>query len=191
MGDLEAAESINNFFAHIGKNLAENIIKDTSQADRILGQLKPPTFELPYVDLPSICKITNNIKEYKSSGMTTISSRVWKTFTNTYNTLIVHLFNLICSQASYPDEWKPATVVPLPKIQNANKPGELRPISLLPLPGKILEHFKHDSVQVYLKNNNLISKFQNGFQKKITRRNKLSSNIQLISYLTITLTRPP
>ena len=33
MGDLEAAESINNFFAHIGKNLAENIKKDTSQAD--------------------------------------------------------------------------------------------------------------------------------------------------------------
>ena len=97
--------------------------------------------------------------------MTTISSRVWKTFTSTYNTLIVHLFNLICLQASYPDEWKLATVVPLPKIPNANKPGELRPISLLPLPGKILEHFIHDSVQVYLKDNNLISKFQNGFRK--------------------------
>ena len=41
----------------------------------------------------------------------------------------------------------------------------LRPISLLPLPGKILKHFIHDSLQVYLNNNNLISKFQNGFHK--------------------------
>ena len=96
--------------------------------------------------------------------MSTISSRVWKTFTTTYNNLLVHLFNLICSQALYPDEWKNATVVPLPKIPNANKPRDLRPISLLPLPGKILEHFIHNSIQDYL-NNNLISKFQNGFRK--------------------------
>ena len=97
--------------------------------------------------------------------MATISSRVWKTFTSTYNNFIVHLFNLVCLQASYPDEWKIATVVPLPKIPNANKPGELRPISLYPMPGKILEHFIHNTVQVYLKDNNLISKFQNGFRK--------------------------
>ena len=112
-----------------------------------------------------MCKKTNYVKEYKSSGMSTISSKVCKVFTSTYNNLLVHLHNLICTQALYPDEWKIATVVPLPKIPNAKKPGDLRPISLLPLPGKILEHFIHDSIQDYLDNNDLISNFQNGFRK--------------------------
>ena len=53
----------------------------------------------------------------------------------------------------------------LPKVANANQPGDLRPISLLPLPGKILKHFIHDSMQDYLDENNLISKFQNGFRQ--------------------------
>ena len=97
--------------------------------------------------------------------MSTISSKIWKFFADTYNNLFVTLFNCICIQAHYPDEWKVATVVPLPKTPNANKPADLRPISLLPLPGKILKHHIHDSLQVYLDNNNLISKFQNGFRK--------------------------
>ena len=138
-----------------------------NQSDALheIGQLKPPTFELPLIDLQTVYKITSNIKEYKSSGMSSISSKIWKVFANSYNDLFVHLYNLICTQAHYPDEWKIATVVPLPKTPNANKPGDLRPISLLPLPGKILEHHIHDSLQVHLDNNNLISKFQNGFRK--------------------------
>ena len=165
MGDAESAETINNYFANIGKNLAEKIIWNQSDVLHEIGQLKPPTFELPLIDLQTVYKITSNIKEYKSSGMSSISSKIWKVFANSYNDLFVHLYNLICTQAHYPDEWKIATVVPLPKTPNANKPGDLRPISLLPLPGKILEHHIHDSLQVHLDNNNLISKFQNGFRK--------------------------
>ena len=78
-----------------------------------------------------------------------------------YNHLLVYLYNMIIRQSLYPDEWQIATVVPLPKVANANQPGDLRPISLLPLPGKILKHFIHDSMQDYLDENNLISKFQN------------------------------
>ena len=165
MSDIEAAEVINRYFANIGKKLAENIILDQGEDPPELDQLMPPTFELPPIDFPTVYKLTKNIKDYKSSGMSTISSKIWKIFADTYNNLFVHLFNLKCIQAHYPDEWKVATVVPLPKTPNANKPGDLRPISLLPLPGKILKHHIHDSLQIYLDNNKLISKFQNGFRK--------------------------
>ena len=92
MGDSEAAETINNYFANIGKNLAENIILDQGDDQPELGQLKPPTFELPPIDPPTVYKITKNIKEYKSSGMSTISSKIWKIFADAYNDLFVHLF---------------------------------------------------------------------------------------------------
>ena len=76
----------------------------------------PPTFELPNIDLATITTITKNIKEYKSSGMSTISSKVWKVFCATYNDLLLHLFNVVIEQSIYPDEWKIATVVPLPNV---------------------------------------------------------------------------
>ena len=58
MGDAEAAETINKYFANIGKNLAENIILDQGDDQLELGQLKPPTFELPPIDPPTVYKIT-------------------------------------------------------------------------------------------------------------------------------------
>ena len=91
MEDHEAAETINNYFANIGKNLAENIVLNQGDTHQEIGQLKPPTFELPLIDLPTVYKITRNIKEYKSSGMSSISSKIWKIFANSYNDLFVHL----------------------------------------------------------------------------------------------------
>ena len=137
MTDRAAAERINDIFANIGKNLSEKINR----------------------------KITKDIKSYKSSGLATISSRIWKLFCSRFDSIMVHLYNLILTLCEYPQDQKLATVVPIPKITNANKPGELRPISLLPLPGKILEHHIHDNIQDYLDREGLLSKYQNNFRK--------------------------
>ena len=104
-------------------------------------------FELPKMNREILAKFTKNIKTYKSSGMSTISSKVWKLFYDSFGHIMVHLYNLVLISTEYPQDWKIATVVPIPKIANATKPGELRPISLLPLPGKILEHHIHDNIQ--------------------------------------------
>ena len=119
----------------------------------------------PRLNLESIAKITKDIKSYKSSGTATISSRTWKLFYSRFDHIMVHLYNLILTSCEYPQDWKITMVVPIPKIANANEPGELRPISLLPLPGKILEHHIHDNIQDYSDRESFLSKYQNGFRK--------------------------
>ena len=165
LSDTVAAETINDFFAQIGKNLSEKIKAQPHRNWVYLPDLRAPVFELPKMNREILAKFTKNIKTYKSSGMSTVSSKVWKLFYDNFDHIMVHLYNLVLTSMEYPQDWKIATVVPIPKIANATKPGELRPISLLPLPGKILEHHIHDNIQEYLDRENLLTKFQNGFRK--------------------------
>ena len=164
--DNAAANTINNFFANIGKSLSNQINKFQTNNNSTLQVLRPPVFELPPINIDMVSKLTKNIKVYKSSGMDTISSKIWKVFYERFDYIIVHLYNLILTTSVYPQDWKIATVVPIPKVANATKPGELRPISLLPLPGKVLEHHIHDNIQDYLDREHLLTKFQNGFRKQ-------------------------
>ena len=120
MNDLEAANKVNEFFANIGRILAQYIDKTTPQTDVEMWAVRPSVFELPKMEIESFTKIVNNIKEYKSSGMATISSKIWKIFCDNYSELLLHLFNLIIQDSVYPADWKIATVVPLPKIPNAS-----------------------------------------------------------------------
>ena len=46
------------------------------------------------------------------------------------------LFNLSLRTGKVPDEWKQATVTPIPKVKGCPSPGDLRPISILPTPIK-------------------------------------------------------
>ena len=68
----------------------------------------------------------------------------------------------------FPEAWKLATVIPLPKVNNPSGVSDYRPISLLPLPGKLLEKLLHYYIITlieYLENNNLLTNKQNGFRK--------------------------
>ena len=65
----------------------------------------------------------------------------------------------------FPDEWKKATVIPLPKINNPKQVSDFRPISLLPLPGNIIEKLLHSQLINHLENNSLLNSKQNGFRK--------------------------
>ena len=43
----------------------------------------------------------------------------------------------------FPQNWKKATVIPIPKVCKPMGPEDLRHISLVPLPGKFFEHLLH------------------------------------------------
>ena len=76
-----------------------------------------------------------------------------------------YIFNLCFTTNIFPDDWKIATVVPLPKEGNMSQCTNYRPISLLPMPGKILEHIIHDRVTTFCDNNNILDENQGGFRK--------------------------
>ena len=65
----------------------------------------------------------------------------------------------------FPDEWKRGTVIPLPKINNPKKVGDLRPITLLPIPSKIIEKVIYSQLMRFFENNNFMHENQFGFRK--------------------------
>ena len=65
----------------------------------------------------------------------------------------------------FPDEWKIASVVPLPKGGDMSQCTNYRHSSLLPMPGEILEHIIHNRVTNVCDNNDILNENQGGFRK--------------------------
>ena len=78
---------------------------------------------------------------------------------------MVDIFNKVLNTDAFPDSWKIATVIPLPKVENPKLPSELRPISLLPVKGKIMEKILHDQLKTFLENYDLLAPQQHVFRK--------------------------
>lgn len=83
--------------------------------------------------------------------------------------------NLSLTTGCVPEQWKIATVIPIPKIKNSSNVTDLRPISLLPLPGKILEKFVHRDLMEYLIIHNLLNEAQFGFRPEMSTLDAIAS----------------
>ena len=122
---------INDYFSEIGPKLASLIPKSTNGIS-VLGERNQEVFELRDFEMDEVLKCLKKISIYKSSGMSEMSTRFFKDTLLYMPNIILHLFNRVKNTGTFPDKWKIATVVPLPKCNN---PSELRPVSLLPLIG--------------------------------------------------------
>ena len=79
---------------------------------------------------------------------------------------ITFLFNLCLRLNIFPDDWKIASIVPLPKEGDLSQCTNYRPISLLPLPGKLLEHIIHNRTVTFCGEHQILNTKQGGFRKK-------------------------
>ena len=77
--------------------------------------------------------------------------------------VITRLFNLSIFSGRFPEAWKIASVVPIPKSNDSGSPSGYRPISLLPVLSKILERHIYNLLFEHLENHNLLSQLQWGF----------------------------
>ena len=164
---------INDYFTNIGPDLAKTAQELSRNLDPTQLQRKDyhqtpdcPILTLHYPPLPELIKKINDIKNFKSSGIPLIASRIWKMFFQDNPHRLYKIIKTSIDTQTFPKKWKKATVVPIPKVSKPLGPEDLRPISLLPLPGKIFEHLIHSQIDSFLEQNNLLTKSQNGFRSK-------------------------
>ena len=81
------------------------------------------------------------LKVGKSSPLGEIPKAILKEFRYELSIPLEHIFNISLRTGVFPDRWKGATIIPLPKVKVVTELGELRPVSLTPDLGKILEGF--------------------------------------------------
>lgn len=76
------------------------------------------------------------------------------------------MVNLSLLQGIFPEKWKEAKIIPLPKNKRATFTGQnSRPISLLPLLSKVMEKIAFEQVYKYFFSNRLITKYQHAYRE--------------------------
>lgn len=79
---------------------------------------------------------------------------------------ICYVFNASLETGMFPNEWKEATVVPIPKVRGTKKIEEFRPINKLPVYEKVLELIVQKQLIEYFEKNELFTECQSGFRMK-------------------------
>ena len=173
--DIDLPEAVNDFFVNIGAKLA-NKFRTINKEDKIfVPATNPVTFDIKPVSRYDILFQLTGISTTKASGMKDLSAGFMVSAIKTLVTEFTHLYNSILTQGVYPDDWKIATVTPIPKIPHPQKCGDLRPISILPLPGRILEKVISDNITQHLEKTNYLADQQCGFRRGRSTTKALST----------------
>ena len=137
-------------------------------------------FEIKETKEVEVFREIAKINIIKSSGFDTINSRVIKEAFKATTPQLTKILNMSIQTGLFPQQWKLATVIPIPKTGDLSKVENYRPISLLPLPGKILEKLIHEQVEANLEKANFFTKYQHGFRKN---HSTIHATLQLINQI--------
>lgn len=174
----EAATDINNYFCNIGPNLAEKVARPT-----LRFEVSSTACEFVWgnkIATEDVSKEIEKLDTTKSSGLGKLSTKILKECLGATVGAFTALLNCCVEQNVFPNRWKQATVVPIPKGLNSKEIKNIRPISLLPSPGKIFESFILQRMNNYLLANGLLCPEQSGFRKNYGTSDPI---VELISHI--------
>ncbi|XP_059609761.1 uncharacterized protein LOC132257068 [Phlebotomus argentipes] len=153
--DDVSADDLNAFFAGSGA-------KHSSPFFCPVGVAASFNFRnVDYVEVYSaFCKISSN-----ASGHDGMQINFLKPLLHIILPYICDLYNFCITTSTFPLEWKHAIVTPIPKIARPTSVSDFRPISILPCLSKLFEHLLKDQIEDYLRQNDLLTRFQSGFRR--------------------------
>lgn len=98
-------------------------------------------------------------------GLDNISLKFIKTLFPLISQHFLYVFNSIFTTSKFPDAWKRAKIIPIPK---GGSGSEFRPISILPVLSKVFEKLVSEQLMEHLTGNKLLYDKQSGFRKKFS-----------------------
>ncbi len=161
--DMGNINDLNKYYQQVGNlKFFQSNDSDSYVTNLIYNTLD--LFSLNIIDESSLNNYLISIKT-KAVGFDNISSDLLKLTNNRTLKFLMNIINNSFKTGVFPDIWKLAYIVPIPKVSNPKNFSDLRPISILPAPSKLIEKCVHDQLSIYLNNNNLLSENQSGFRK--------------------------
>lgn len=161
---------VNEFFANVGKNLAEKI---HCYNNNYLNLNPPPPYSYTRkdslvmidADEDEIRTLVKSLKTDCAVGWDGISSAIIKQNINSLVKPLCHICNLSLKTGVFPTLFKKSIILPIHKGGQKETLNNYRPISILPTLSKILEKNINNRLVSYLENQNIISKNQYGFRR--------------------------
>lgn len=136
-----------------------------------------------FVTQNNIIYIFKNLRGKVSSGLDGIPNIILKNLPEKTMQDYCTLFNNMINNSYFPNIWKKAKVVVIPKKdKDITNPRNLRPISLLPNISKIFEMCINNTINTTCKNNDLISDRQFGFKHKHSTINAINLLVSDINW---------
>lgn len=120
-------------------------------------------FDFSNVSQDYVKKLLQSLKS-KAVGRDNIGRAMIMHIINELLPVLTHIVNFSLTSGQFPDEWRKAHVLPLPKIPNPVLPNQFRPISILPFFSKVIESAVHKQMTNFLSKNNLLNPLQSGFR---------------------------
>ena len=101
-----------------------------------------------------------------AAGSDDIHYQLIKQLPNSCLDVLLDVFNNIWETGCFPDSWREAVVIPIPKPgKDKDDPGNYRPIALTSCLCKTMERMINDRLVWFLEKHKLITTFQSGFRK--------------------------
>ena len=95
--------------------------------------------------------------------------------------ILLDIFNHIFATNKFPDSWREATIIPIPKPgKDHTDPANYRPIALTSCVCKTMERMINNRLVWYLEENNILSPYQNGFRQ---HRSTIDQLVRLETYI--------
>ena len=160
--------------------LADNYVKqssvenhsDTFQSTKAIEERKDLNFKSKnqesYNRKFTLKDLRKSIKKAKNSseGPDKIHYELLKHLPTCALQLLLDIYNKIWTEGPFPDVWRLATIIPIPKPdKDLSLPASYRPISLTSCVCKTMERMVNTRLVWYLEKNGFISRFQCGFRK--------------------------
>lgn len=169
---VHIAKAMNNFFCEVGNKLSANIVKPTN-VELKLPDMKPNSIFIEPTSTSEIINIINALK-LKNGGVDKINAKTLKVIRNYIAEPLTHIVNTCIEKAIWPDALKKAEIVPIYKSGEKHNITNYRPISLISNVAKIFERIIYNRIYNFVEKNNIISKQQFGFMRKIGTKNALN-----------------
>jgi ribonuclease HI len=126
------------------------------------------------ITLTEIIGALKSFRKKKAPGIDEIRLDVWKTIFEERPEILLTLFNNILNLAEFPNSWKKAKVILVPKPgKTEGTPGSMRPISLLPTLSKVFERILLDRMEFFVADR--MNPRQFGFRRGVSSVDALES----------------
>lgn len=145
---------LNNQFANI------QVERQTTNEYALLNIVPPEqSFCFRCVNQTEVLKSLLSIKS-NAEGLDGINPRFLKLVIPKLIPFLTHICNTILTKSVFPDAWKKAKIIPLPKNNN-----DFRPIAILPYLSKAMEKIMQMQISEYLNKHKFLTDFQSGFRQ--------------------------
>ena len=158
-------EVLNKHYLGVASVSNEKLVKDC--IDKYRTEYNVPNRELfnfKYVLPEDVINAIDNVSS-KAEGVDGISITMLKMCLPVIVPALCHIFDFSLQHGIFPDIWKRAQVIPIPKLSAPVEPKDYRPVSIICVLAKVFEKIVHKQVSDYASEHNVINNNQSGFRK--------------------------